>query len=108
MTPHSSLTRRLYDLALASPSPLRTPVFIEGPYGSAAHVEPSPPLETLRLPETDTLVLIGGGTGIAFARAILQDIAQKGWSGRRILVIWSVRERRAPLSFSSLQKGSTG
>ncbi|KAL7415133.1 ferric reductase like transmembrane component-domain-containing protein [Mrakia frigida] len=83
VTPHSSLTRRLYNKAAAAPkhSPLTTPVLIEGPYGVPPHLH-----------GVETLVMVAGGTGIAFVSAIWRQILRKQGDVRKMVLVWSVRE----------------
>lgn len=93
---YSSFTGRLYKAALESPSPLHLPVLIEGPYGS----------HSADLLLADTLVLIGGGTGVALVQNIWEATLQRfgrhkadpevegARNPRRLIVYWIVREQR--------------
>lgn len=65
---------------------LRTPVLVEGPYG----VPPD-------LRGAETVVLLAGGTGVAFVSAVWRRLLEASGEARKVVVVWSVREKRTSL-----------
>ncbi|CDZ97369.1 Ferric reductase, NADH/NADPH oxidase and related proteins [Phaffia rhodozyma] len=75
---YESLTRKLHDVA-----PTTVPVLIEGPYGMAHDLK-----------GVDTLILVGGGTGVAYVQSTWEEVIKNEKSTiRKLMVVWSVRER---------------
>jgi hypothetical protein len=85
LTPQDGLTRRLYKLALQHTTStlirrnsriaplLRLPALVEGPYGTVFRAKA----------RVETLILVGGGTGMAYVRAVWEKvIRERGWGGK--------------------------
>jgi NAD(P)H-flavin reductase len=99
---YSSLTRRLYDAAAKdSSNAFRVPVAVEGPYGH------QPDLEGV-----DTLLLVGGGTGVAHVQAWWEGLVageEKARSSvRKLQVAWIVREERESFARNKRNQMLTG
>lgn len=80
------MTRRLYNLASASPSKFLTlPAFLEGPYGS----HPTNPASY------GTTILFSAGAGIThhllYTHHLVTQAAQQTAATRKVYLIWSVR-----------------
>ncbi|KAH8116762.1 ferric reductase NAD binding domain-containing protein [Phellopilus nigrolimitatus] len=82
-------TRRLHDYAViscAKEGTCKLPVFVDGPYSH-------PPI----LEEYESIVLVSGGSGVAYTLPLLLKILRQADSRttlcRRVLFIWSIRHR---------------
>jgi predicted ferric reductase len=99
---HKGFTSRLQAKALASDPhvPFSLPLYVDGPYGHSPHTG-----------DFDTVVLVAGGTGVTYMASVLEGIIwaanvmesnqwkveranRKLGKTRKVVLIWSVRERR--------------
>lgn len=99
---HKGFTSRLHAKALTSDPhvPLTLPLYVDGPYGHSPHTG-----------DFDTVVLVAGGTGVTYMASVLEGIIwaanvmesdqwkverakRKLGKTRKVVLVWSVRERR--------------
>ena len=77
----SGFTRRLYSVARRDNTHLHA-AFIDGPYGS------HPKWEAF-----DTVVLIGGGSGVSFILPVLEQVMKKPLCVRRLVWVWAMKSK---------------
>ncbi|TNY20110.1 ferric reductase NAD binding domain-containing protein [Rhodotorula diobovata] len=96
INPLSGLGPRLLSLA-ASSSPT-TPVLLDGPYGGLS-------ASNRDFGRHDSLVLIGGGAGMSFCTAVLEEVCERvlreenGVRVKKVEVWWAVRDEEAKTWF---------
>lgn len=99
---HKGFTSRLHSQVTGADqhSPFTIPLYVDGPYGHSPHTG-----------DYDTVVLVAGGTGVTYMASVLEGIIwaanvmesnrwkverakKKLGKTRKVVLIWSVRERR--------------